>query len=179
MCPVYLLLLLFSNLATYVNIGHYSTTNFIFVIVAEIFHLDNIYPFLICNTIGVSCTWYVSLFLDKTIPTRMMEKHNWPLTEFIIGDVCLHFIPLIWAIGNMITHELNAANEISRHCGLYSFLTNMIWCCFAYHGFDPQQAYIKEPFYIWNLIWAFNAYFHIMPMLYMQSRYIMSEKNEI
>jgi len=150
---------------------HYSTINVVMIIFAMIFDTEisrYIRSYLICNTFGTVCTWYSAVVIDPTIPTRMMQKHGWNIIQFILGDIGLHIAPLMWATYHIRREHLSPAHELSRHCGLYSLFTNILWCLCSHHSFDPQHSYIHQPYQVWNDLWALCVCFHLVPMLYMQ-----------
>jgi hypothetical protein len=153
-----------------VCITHYSTINAGLIAIGKIFNIRDIYPFLICNTFGTVGTWYSALVLDPTIPARMMRKHGWTMPVFIIGDIGLHFVPLAWALYHIRQEHLSPMRELSKHCGLYSLLMNILWCLFLHRSFDPHRSYVQLPYQVWNHIWAVCVCFHLIPMLYMQKK---------
>jgi hypothetical protein len=128
------------------------------------------YPFVICNSIAVAGTWYMtSLVFDRTMPSRMIEKHNWYVLQYIIGDGIFHLIPLLWAIyslRNILINKINIniTKPIVQHCGLYTLFMNHLWVVACSHGFQPNDLYVKETPRVWNMIWISNAIFHIIPM---------------
>jgi hypothetical protein len=150
--------------------AHYCTINVILIFFSVMFNIRSIYPFLICNTFGAVGTWYSALVLDPTIPSRMMRKHGWTVPMFVIGDIGLHFVPLVWALYHIRQERLSPVSELSKHCGLYSLLMNIFWCLCLHSSFDPHRSYIQLPYQVWNHIWALCVFFHLVPMLYMQKK---------
>ncbi len=174
---VYIILLILVFLSA--KSGHYSTINFFLLWYIRLFKQYNLYPFIICNTIGTIATWYSAVLLDYTIPYRMMQKNNWSCGKFIMGDIMLHIVPLL-QIGKMLykfeylhSHmNLNNSNkpyEIVKHCGFYSLFANMLWSLIYQRGFELNDRYVPLPTYKWNIVWGCNVISHLIPMIYMNS----------
>ncbi len=153
--------------------GHYSTINFFLLWYIKFIKKYKWYPFIICNTFGVALTWYSAVFLDRTIPYRMMKKNNWSLFKFISGDIMLHIISLLmckYMLRDYSSFYMEPKNyEIIKHCGFYSLFTNMLWSLLYQQGFELNQRYVPLPTWKWNTVWSINVLAHLLPMFYMNS----------
>ena len=117
------------------------------------------------NTIGLTLTWYWAIFLDSSLPSGMISKYNWSITKFVLGDIMLHFLPLLYSIYHMTTYTITNQDPIIIHSGIYTLFTNLLWSHVAFDSFDVSSIYVGQPKRIWNLIWFGNALFHLIPML--------------
>jgi hypothetical protein len=56
------------------------------------------------------------------------------------------------------SHDL----ELIHHCGLYSLFLNLSWALVTQGTFTLDRAYVPLSKTSWNILWAFNAFTHIM-----------------
>lgn len=150
------------------NIGHYSWCNFLFLCLVNAFKLNIYYPFLICNSFSVATTWYFANIVDNTLAYRMIQRNNWWILQYLLGDFMLHFIPLLWSLCTMRmmyqrTLDIPVGRTIVQHSGLYSLFMNHLWVLATTHGFQPEAIYVEQPPRIWNMIWIYNAISHLLP----------------
>lgn len=82
-------------ISTYSQNLHYSTFNFIFLVLSSLLRDTRWHHLAMNNSIGLGLTWYIALLLDMSLPSRMIDKNNWTLKKFICGDIVLHMIPFI------------------------------------------------------------------------------------
>lgn len=163
--------------------GHYSTISFFLLFYIKFLKQYNLYPFIICNTIGTVLTWYSAVVLDRSIPIRMMQKHNWSCLKFISGDILLHLVPLITTIRMLYkkeyTNTKNNNYEIVKHCGFYSLFLNMLWSLIYQQGFELNDRYVPLPTHKWNIVWSCSVMSHLLPMFLMNYRMFQIEYNKI
>jgi hypothetical protein len=157
---------LFLIFSTYSQHLHYSTFNFIFLVLSAFPEDKRWHHLAMNNSIGLGLTWYVALLLDMTLPARMIDKNNWTMNKFICGDIVLHMIPLLYSVQNFKKSYLNnnTQDPLIYQSGVYTHFMNMLWCHITFRGFEPATGYVDLPSRLWNLLWLFNSFFHMLPM---------------
>lgn len=149
---------------------HYSTFSFLYTILVRALRQYDLYPLMICNNIGLCATWYYAiLFLDRTIPTRMMQKYDCSLWLYLLGEFVIHLIPVGLAFHTLwnfeeIRHYLNSSAEIVQLCGFYSMMVNHMWPMCIQDGYQLNQAYVNLSAQSWCYIWTVNVVSHILSM---------------
>jgi hypothetical protein len=146
---------------------HYSTFNFLFLIISLFLPNLKWHYLAMNNSIGLGLTWYMAVILDLSLPSRMITKNNWTRYQYILGDIVLHFIPLIYSIHNFKKSYIkldNTQDPVVYQSGIYTHFMNMLWCHISFLGFEPSTGYVDVPSRLWNVLWVFNSLFHMMPM---------------
>ena len=143
----------------------YSTANFVFFCYVFFWREIQWYPIAICSTISLNITWYTTiLFIDRTIPFRMMEKYNWSIPLYIIGELALHFIPCIISLQRLVYLPPYFCSSCSSFGGVYTALANLMWSCIFHGGFEPNDAYVFLKYWQWNLVWTLAIICHLSTM---------------
>lgn len=133
-----------------------------------------LYPMCICNTSALTLTWYSSiLFVDCSLPKRMIEKFGWNILIYIMGEIMLHIMPCLFIrhIYNdfhkhkhlLIHHQLIYVH----HAGLYSLLFCYFFAVVFQNGFALNEVYVNLQPFQWNILWSINALSHIGTMFWL------------
>lgn len=162
---LYLMMIIYSM---FHNVS-YSVYNIIFLLFTYQTPTSRWHYFAMNNTIGLTLTWYWAIFLDPSLPSRMISKYNWSLPKFILGDILIHFIPFIYSIYNISKYQnqnqMAQQDPIILHSGIYTLFTNLLWSHINFDTFDVSAIYVHQSTQTWNIIWLGNAIFHFLPML--------------
>lgn len=142
----------------------YSVANFLFIIYVYLYQHYDLIPLCINNSFAISYTWYCYMFIfDISIPFRMMQKHQWSLVFYLIGEFTFHIVPLVFSL-----HCFSNVNRFAfvdkkylKHSGIYTLCANLMWSLFMHGGFEPNRAYVDIHSTLWNIIWCINAMAHI------------------
>lgn len=139
---------------------HYSTFNFLMLLITYCYDNTKTYhSIFINNTIGLALTWYFAIIYDTTIPRRLMTKNNWNFYQFIMGDLILHLIPLIYSICNL-------NNLLNRNIGIYTFTMNVLWCGLQCGSLNISSSYVDVSNRTMLLLWFINYITHMLSSIF-------------
>ena len=152
----------------------YSLANFL--LISYIFLTDKtfLYPVAITNTCAIVFTWYFAiLFIDNSIPVRMIEKYKWSLFQYFIGEFIFHIIPyyvcvMFWRVLSnsaiLQVAQTDFEKALIKHSGLYSMMLNLFWTIIMENTFELNDTYVFLYYKDWNWIWFVNLLSHMVPM---------------
>lgn len=140
----------------------YSNMNAAWVLYVWYFEKKHLIPFIICNHTGTIFAWYSSWLLDRSIPSRMMSKYEWPWYQFMFGDIVLHILPSFFVYKSIQTNF--PIENTSRFSGLYSVLIYLLWGLSLEKPFDVSDLYVPLSFWTVNFLWTVSIFIHIITM---------------
>lgn len=151
-------------LLQYTPFTSYTSFNCLVWVGAWLYDLEFLWPFLFCNTLSLVSTFYViGFFIDTSMFSRMMHVHKIPAPLYVLGDVCVHFIPSVYMGSSLFLLKTKWQNIFETysnayvHAGAYSVCLNMLYG--ALYNFQPDLVYVPLSSGQWRWAWAsFTAF---------------------
>lgn len=151
---------------------HISTINFICFFILYISKNYHFYPPFICSSIGIISPWIFIQYYEPPFVQRMLIKNNWGLSQFIIGDLLLHYLPVcysIFVIANKNVLFANKTTDVYQYCGMYGILLHLVWIILSQNGFYLGNAYVDLPDSTMRYLWTINIFSQIFTMYMLNS----------
>lgn len=145
----------------------YSNLNLFLITYVALFQRLHLVPIVVCNHFATISLWYGSWLLDPSIPTRMIQKFNWSVAQFVFGDLIMHSLPTIlvvrWVKFYRIPIDLYQLN-LFKNCGLYSAMIHLLWGYTLSPSFDISDMYIPLSRALCNSLWVVLLISHMLTM---------------
>jgi hypothetical protein len=97
----------------------------------------------------------------------MLIKNNWSLSQFILGDLILHYLPVIYSIFVMSNKNIvfvDNTRDVYQYAGIYGMLLHLVWIILSQNGFYLGNAYVDLPHSTMRYLWTINIFSQIFTM---------------
>ena len=74
----------------------FTNISVVLYLLAHVTTWDYVSSLAIPTTWGVATSFSVAFVLDPTVYVRMRRRRGWSLTTFVLGNLLLHFVPLVY-----------------------------------------------------------------------------------
>ena len=92
---------------------------------------------------GVATSFTTALLLDSTVYARMRRHRGWSMTTFVVGNIVLHFFPLVFP-------PLLETRKITMWDGTRAAVMHITWAYSESHGtFVLDDVYVPMKPWMW------------------------------
>lgn len=120
----------------------FTTISVLLYLIAHVTAWDYISSLVIPTTWGVATSFSVAFVLDPTVYVRMRCRRGWSLTTFVLGNLLLHFVPLVF--------PPPLSRTLTWWDGMRSAVMHLSWALIESNGsliLDDTYVHIRSVFW--------------------------------
>lgn len=120
-------------------------------------------PISVCSVGATSVTWYTSLIIEPTMPSKLMVKYHLPMIVFVLGDLALHIVPPALVYKRYWREACEQMWDTGEFFpGLVSIFIHTCWANLHDRNMDIVYAHIHTS--SWLQLWTISIAAHLACM---------------